>query len=203
MDESGDLGMDLTRRGTSRHFVITFLITKNKKALDKIIKNVFTRMSKTTIKHRKNGVLHAYYEDKATKNRLLGLLAKTDAKIISIRVDKQKIFLPMGTTALYNYITNTLLNKCLENNVLSLDDEIAFVASKLYTSKRLNLGFKNSLSNDNNLKIEVKIEPPHAEKGLQAVDFVSWSLYQKYERGASQYADIVVNNIIGEYELYD
>jgi hypothetical protein len=203
MDESGDLGFDLSRKGTSRFFVITFLISENKRALDKVVKNVFARMSKTSLKHRKNGVLHAYYEDKTTKLRLLGLLAKTDSRIITIRLDKQKVFLPVETTALYNHITNTLLNKCLENRILSLEDEIVFIASKLYTAKRLNLGFENSLLKDNSLKIKVEIKAPHAEKGLQAVDFASWSLYQKYERGKSEYADVVAAQTVGEYELYE
>ena len=75
MDESGDLGMNLDLGGTSRHFVITFLITENKRVLDKIVKKVYSGLSKAAIKHRNNGTLHAYYEDDITKNDYYNIIA--------------------------------------------------------------------------------------------------------------------------------
>ena len=49
---------------------------------------------------------------------------------------------------------------------------------------------------------KIELKSPYTEKGLQVVDFVSWSLYQKYERGIFDYADIIADLIVGEYELY-
>jgi len=202
MDESGDLGTNLDLSGTSRHFIITFLITENKRVLDKIVKKVYTGLSKTAIKHRKSGVLHAYYEDDITIKRMLSLLAKTNTKIITIRLDKRKMYFHMEKTALYNHITNTLLNKCLEIKLFSPDEAITFIPSKVYTNVKLNNNFLYSIKNDNNLIVETDVKPPYTEKGLQVVDFVSWSLYQKYEREISSYSDIIADIIVGEYELY-
>jgi len=202
MDESGDLGYDLDRSGTPRHFIITFLITENKRVLDRIVKKVYTGLSKAAIKHRKNGVLHAYYEDDITIKRLLRLLANTDTKIITIRLDKRKMYFQMDKTTLYNHITNTLLNKCLEINLFSQDEQIMFIPSKVHTNEKLNDKFLASIEKDSALKIVVDLKPPFNEKGLQCADFVSWSLYQKYERDIPEYADIIKHLIVNEYEMY-
>jgi len=205
MDESGCQGLNLDLHRTSRHFLMTFLLTNNKRALDKIVKKVYKGLSKSDIKHRKrkNGVLHAYYEDKVTRKRLLNFLAEADVKIITIRLDKRKLFLPMEKTALYSHITNTLLNKCVNNGILSLDDPVVFIASKLYTNKKYSNEFLQSLENDNSLNIEVEIKAPFEDKGLQVVDFVSWSLFQKYEHGNTEYTNIIANLIFGAYELFE
>ena len=205
MDESGCQGLNLNLLGTSRYFAMTFLLTDNKRVLDKIVKKVYKGLSKTDIKHRKrkNGVLHAYYEDKVTIKRLLTLLSETNIKVITIRLDKRKLHIPMKNTALYTHITNTLLNKCLDNNILSLNEPISFIASKIYTKKKYSNEFLHSLENDNNLNIEVDIKTPFEDKGLQVADFVSWSLFQKYEHGNSEYTEIISKIIIGDYELFE
>ena len=205
MDESGCMGMNLDLLGTSRYLMMTFLLTNNKRALDKIVRKVYNGLSKTDKKHhaRRSGVLHAYYEDKITRKRLLNLLAETNVKIITIRLDKRKLFLPMEKTALYSHMTNTLLNKCISNGILTLDDPVIFIASKLYTNEKHSNDFLHSLENDNSLNIEVDIKAPYEDKGLQVVDFVSWSFFQKYERENTEYADIIANLIFGAYELFE
>jgi hypothetical protein len=205
MDESGCQGLNLELLGTSRYFAMTFLLTENKRTLDKMVKKVYKGLSKSNIKHRKrkNGVLHAYYEDKVTVKRLLNLLVVTNIKIITIRLDKRKLYVPVEKTALYSHITNTLLNKCLDNNVLSLNEPISFIASKFYTKQKHNYEFLQSLENDNNLNIEVDIKAPYEDKGLQVVDFVSWSLFQKYEYENPEYSNIISNLIHGDYELFE
>jgi hypothetical protein len=47
MDGSGDLGFDLARNKTSQCFLITFLLTADKKSLEKIVKKTFAELSKT------------------------------------------------------------------------------------------------------------------------------------------------------------
>jgi hypothetical protein len=50
MDESGDLGFDMTKSRTSRFFVITFLITKDEKTPNIIIKKFFQWLKGRNIK---------------------------------------------------------------------------------------------------------------------------------------------------------
>ena len=59
MDESGELGFDFKKKKTSKFFVVTFIFTKDKSNLDKIIKKVFKSIPKNKTK-KHSGVLHAY-----------------------------------------------------------------------------------------------------------------------------------------------
>ena len=43
---------------------------------------------------------------------------------------------------------------------------------------------------------------PSDDKCLQAVDFVSWALWQKYEKGDETYSDIISGKIVKEYVMY-
>jgi hypothetical protein len=70
----------------------------------------------------------------------------------------------------------------------------------------LNANFKNYLETkvllNHKLKIEISIETSHSVKGLQAVDFVSWALFKKYEHGENSYYNIIKNVIIEESPLF-
>jgi len=38
---------------------------------------------------------------------------------------------------------------------------------------------------------------------LQAVDFVSWAMWQKYEKGDETYSKIIADKTIKEYVMYN
>ena len=59
MDESGDLGFDITKSRTSKFFVITFLVTKDGKTTNIIMKKSFNWMKHKKIKI-KWWVFHAF-----------------------------------------------------------------------------------------------------------------------------------------------
>jgi hypothetical protein len=46
------------------------------------------------------------------------------------------------------------------------------------------------------------IAKPADEKILQAVDFVSWACWRKYEIGDVEYASILTNKLVAEYDYY-
>jgi hypothetical protein len=50
-DESGDLGFDFTKEGTSNYFIATFLISTNARPIISAVKKVFRSMSKSEMKH--------------------------------------------------------------------------------------------------------------------------------------------------------
>jgi hypothetical protein len=58
-----------------------------------------------------------------------------------------------------------------------------------------------SLSN-HKLDIEIKIKTPFEEKGLQAVDFLSWAIFRKYEYKDDGYYDTIKRIIIEENPLF-
>ena len=44
---------------------------------------------------------------------------------------------------------------------------------------------------------------PSDDKCLQAVDFISWALWKKYENDDESYSDIIADKIIKEYVMYE
>jgi hypothetical protein len=65
------------------------------------------------------------------------------------------------------------------------------------TNKFLNENFKDYLKRQvkNNYKVElgVLIKTPTQEKALQAVDFISWAIFRKYEYGDDSYYNLFKN----------
>lgn len=206
LDESGDLGFDFSKKGTSKFFLITILFCHEKRAIEKIVKKVHSGLKK---KHKqKGGVLHAYREKPITRQRMLSLLAEKDLMILTIYLNKAKVHtnLKDEKDVLYNYVTNILLDRILTRKLIPIDKKITLVASRKETNKFLNLNFKSYLSNQVKLKhqidLEVEIKTPFEEKALQAVDFVSWSIFRKYQYQDELYYNIIKRKIFEESGLF-
>ena len=91
MDESGDLGFNFKKKKTSKYFVIAFLFIKNKKPIERIIKKLFANFSKMEVRNR-GGVIHAFKEKPTTRQKLLTSLNEKDISIISIYLNKSKVY---------------------------------------------------------------------------------------------------------------
>ena len=207
LDESGDLGFNFKKKGTSSIFVVTFLfIDDSKRPIEKLVSRTHSELSKSI--KRKVGVLHATNEKPITKQRLLKRLAEKDCSIMTIYLNKKKVYTKLQDEkqVLYNYVTNILLDRIYTKRVITCDKEIELIASRRETNKFLNDNFKEYLSykvkNSHDGKIKVSIKTPHEEKCLQAVDFVSWSIFKKYEKGDDSYYNIIKKKIIEEHPLF-
>ena len=91
-DESGDMGFKFEKAGTSKQFLVAFLIVNEKRPISSLVRKVFSLLS-PAIKRRNSGVLHAYYEKATTITKLLRGLAQRDVKIASMRLYKRKVLL--------------------------------------------------------------------------------------------------------------
>ncbi len=207
MDESGNLGFNFNKKGTSTYFLITFLLTKNKRSIEKCVKKVHAGLRK---KYKKVGVLHAYAEEPVTRKRLLSFLSKKDYKIMTILLNKKKVYTKLQDEklVLYNYVTNILLDRIFTKKLLHSDDpsSIEIIASRKETNKFLNQNFKfylqSNIAKNHNINVTISIKTPAQEKALQAVDFVSWAIFRKHEYGDEIYYDIIKENIIEENPLF-
>ncbi|MDR0800461.1 MAG: DUF3800 domain-containing protein [Endomicrobium sp.] len=207
MDESGCLGFDFTKSKTSKNFVIAFLMAKNNNVIKKAVSKTFNSIPKN--KRRTHcGTLHCNKEEDKTRIKLLEELKDKDVSVMSIFLNKQKVFphLRGEKTVLYNYVTNILLDRIINKKLLPLNDTVNFIASRRETNKFLNENFKSYLEaqalSNHKLKIEVSIKATHSVKELQAVDFVSWTLFKKYEYGEDSYYNIIKNLIVEESLLF-
>ena len=90
MDESGDLGFDSSKQGTSKYFLITFLFCKNHRPIEKCVKKIHRSLRK---KDRKVSVLHANNERQSTRRRLLECLVNHNAIFMTIQLNKHKVLL--------------------------------------------------------------------------------------------------------------
>ena len=205
MDESGNLGFNFDKRGTTSYFLITFLFTRSKRPIEKCVKKVHLGLRK---KYKKIGVLHAYIEEPVTKRRLLSLLAEKDCKIMTILLNKKKVYTKLQDEkpVLYNYVTNILLDRIFTKKLIQSDDSIKIIASRKETNKFLNENFKSylhsQLAANYKVKVSISVKTPAEQKALQAVDFVSWAIFRKYEYKDDTYYNLIRGKIVEENALF-
>lgn len=207
LDESGDLGFDFTKKKTSKNFVITFLITENKDPIEKIVKKTFRSFTKKERKFH-HGTLHAHKETEAIKRKVLNSLKDKDIQIITVYLNKKKVYTRLQETkhALYNYVANILLDRLYKNKKISINGPIHLIASRRETNRFLNENFKSYLKrqieNNHKLKIVVEIKAPQDEKCLQIVDLICWSIFRKKEHGDKTYYNLIKDKIKEEKSLF-
>ena len=206
LDESGDLGFNPQKKN-SKFFLVTIIFTDNKKALEKIVKKTHQELRKK-VKKLSKGVLHCTKEKPATRKRLLKQISQCDCRIMTIYVDKSKVYTNLHNEkhVLYNYIVNILLDRIIAKKLIDVDRLITLVVSKRETNKFLNENFSNYLHNQitsrYKTKITIEIRTPAEEKSLQAVDFACWAIYDKYEHGGVEYYSLIKEVIIEENRLF-
>jgi len=206
LDESGDLGFDFKKKRTSKFFVITFLFTANKRSIEKVVRNTHKTLKQT---HKtKSGTLHCFQEKPVTRNRLLKKLAEKDCKIMTIYLNKKRVFtrLQDEKAVVYNYVTNILLDRIATKKLIPKNETIHLVASRKETNKFLNENFKlyleNQIKNQHKIDISVSIKTPYEEKCLQAVDFASWAIFRKQEHADDSYYNLIRPIIAEENPLF-
>lgn len=206
LDESGDLGFDFRKRKTTKYFVITLLFINKKRPFEKIIRNIHKGLRK---KYRmRTNILHAFKEEPVTCLRFFRKLAEKDCKIMTIYLNKQKVYTKLQDErqVLYNYVTNILLDRIITKNLIDRTKKIYLIASRRETNKFLNENFRNYLTtkvkDGHRVDIEIEIKTPYEEKGLQCVDFISWAIFRKYEYGDDSYYNLFKNKIVEEKPLF-
>jgi len=206
LDESGDLGFNFKKKKTSKNFVITCLFVEDKRPIEKIIKKTHSELKKKY--KRRFGILHAVKEKPITRQRLLRRLNLKDCTIMTIYLNKKKVYtrLQDEKQVLYNYVTNVLLDRIYSKKIIPAKREIELMASRRETNKFLNENFKNyintQIKNRHKIDVSIQIKTPSEEKALQAVDFVSWAIFRKYEYKDDSYYNIIKNKITEENPLF-
>jgi len=203
LDESGDLGF---KPRSSKWFIFTIVLTNDHKKIEKVIKNI----RKGLKKKYKLKELHAYHADNTTKHRMLKKLSELDdLKVLCIILNKKKVYVDLQNQKnhLYNFTANILLDRLHNKNIIKIDEPVSLYIDKKDTNKFIRENFEkylkdNLIKRGNNGKIEIKIKASHTEKCLQAVDFVSWAIFRKYEKGDYEYYEDIKGKIIEESLLF-
>lgn len=198
LDESGDLGF---KSKSSKWFVFTAICTKSYRKIEKVLKKIRRGLKR---KQRKVKELHAYHSDAKTRKRLLKKLTELqDLKIYCVVLDKKKIptILRDQKNYIYNYAANRLLDQLSGKKADTRELLKVFIDQKdtnKNSKNNLEVFLKSGFRRDRDIEVEIKIKTSHSEKCLQAVDFVSWAIFRKYELNDSEYYEIIKDRIIGE-----
>ena len=207
LDESGDLGFNFNKKKTSRHFVIACLFVDNKKSIEKVVKKIVSGFTKKEIKNH-GGILHAFKETPTTRQKLLGALVNKDISIVSIYLNKSKVYTKLQDEkhVLYNYVANILLDRIYTKKLIPITRPIILIASRRETNKFLNQNFCNYLSGqvagNHKLTVSINIKTPQQEKCLQVVDFICWALFRKHEHRDESYSNIIKGKVVEESPLF-
>lgn len=203
LDESGDLGF---KPKSSDWFLFTLLLTNDHRKIEKCVKSVHKSLSK---KYKKVRELHAYHSQSETKKLLLEKLSNIDdLKILCVILNKKKVYVDLQNQKnyLYNYTANILLDRLHKKKIINTDEIIELFIDQKDTRKFIKDNFekylKDNLTKRASNKIKIKICPSHTEKCLQAVDFISWAIFRKYEKGEYEYYEIIKERIIEENLLF-
>ena len=207
LDESGDLEFNFKKKKTSKFFVITFLLMKDKGPIEKIVKKTFHNF---TPKERKfhHGILHAFKETPKTRTRILATLSEKNISIITIYLNKKCVYTKPQEEkhVLYNYVANILLDRIYTKKLISANTPIHLIASRRETNKFLNENFQNYITNkvlvNHKLNIKIEIRSSHQEKCLQIVDMICWAIFRKYETNDESYYNIIKSKIVEENSLF-
>jgi hypothetical protein len=206
LDESGDLGFN-PKKQNSKYFIITTLFAVDKSPIEKIVKKTHKKLMKK-VKRLSGGILHSVKEHPITRKRLLSLLAEQACSIMVIYLKKSKVYTKLQNEkhVLYNYVTNILLDRIMTKKLLNINKEIIMIAAKRETNRFLNDNFKTYLQEQiggkHRASIKIEVKMPSEEKSLQAVDFASWAIFRKYERGDSLYYNLIKKIIVEENSLF-
>lgn len=188
IDESGDLGL----KG-SNYMVLSALVVRDPKYLDKIIKNM--RRNKFKKELQNTNEIKAYNSSPELRKYMLNKLNELPGSSIYFTVLKLKKcysdFLNGDNHKKYNFIAGKLAEN-VSVNCNNLEVRIDKSKGKQVLREDFNKYFELKLrenSTFNSLKIEHSHS--HSYSGLQFADLLAWSIFRKYERDDPEYFDIL------------
>jgi hypothetical protein len=196
LDESGDLSFDFTKKGTSKFFIITVLISENKVLLDRLIKKINHEVVRMSKGKSAPNMLHASKQSDKIRIKLLTELILKNVQIDYICIDKRRNlnYSSVDKHRLYLDLTISLMDNVLKKSVLR--DNVHLIASRRETDKILNGKFINGIESYFGNTVSVEIQIPQNEKGLQVVDFCSWGVFRKYEYEDDSFYEIFKEKLL-------
>ena len=188
IDESGDLGFDLQKSGSSRYFIITVVSLFDANHLERRIQKFYKRLSKQ--QRRRKDVLHAAKESPRIRTQFIRYLLNNEFAVTAQVIDKKKVQFQDQKDIHQLYIT--IINDLV--SILSINHpsvrHIYIVASQRETSRYLNTQFIKATSNQ---QVTMHIQKHYENKILHAADFLSWSIFRYYEYSETEYLHLFID----------
>ncbi len=189
LDESGDE----TPFGGQPFLVVAVLITEQPRGIELAV----TRARRKYGASLASGEMKADASPRAVTNWLLAALAATPIEIVAVVIDKTAIVRPPADPrTIYRVAVAEAVRRAVERC-----PQLDLYLDKRYTSPRLRQLLEEAIRvrlAGSAADVSIRHVDSIASKGLQAVDYVAWALFQKYARGASEYYEIIAERIVVE-----
>jgi hypothetical protein len=190
VDESGSVA--LSRQ--SHMLVVAGLCIANPHNTARIIRQTQKKYGSSLA----SGELKAKYAEDELVENLLTALVKEPVEIFSVIVDRRLIEPePEDTEDIYRWAIARLVEK-----MVIVHPNIELVLDRRYTKEHLRYllerKIRESISGLPQIYVMIRQEDSLLVKELQAVDFIAWALFQKYERGNTQFHGLIARRIIEE-----
>jgi len=212
LDESGELGKN---KGSSDHFIIATLCTENLKALEKRIKKENAKLinagwpknieikGTTVWGSPHNPKIPASISDRRIEIITTYLETISSGPVsIHYSVAKKAHLKPHILNAeygiAYNFLCGTLLCRAYKDHyagpiTLVVDQRNKETHTKMKFDGYLETRLIGDCEHADTLSIDHR--ESHADLGLQAVDFLSWSLFRHYEHKDPTFRKVFADNI--------
>lgn len=197
LDESGDLGFDFDKAKTSRYFVITLLVCRDKSTQD-----VFRRAVSRTLKNKLNRSksktrpvqeLKGTATTLAVKQYFYRQLPEDGWDIYSVTLNKARVDDHLrtrtGKKKLYNFLARFILEK------VKFPEEaprVSLVVDRCKNKEEIK-DFNQYLANQLeallplNTKLDIDHLASHESAGLQSVDMFCWGIARKDDSGEGEW----------------
>lgn len=134
----------------------------------------------------------------AVIRKMLKVIAREDVKIIAVIVKKAHILRPPeDNEEIYRQAVTLAVSQAVKRW-----RKVEIYLDKRYTSKRLRneleKEIRDRIADFHQQVVLIHQEDSLSRKELQAADFIAWAFFQKYERGDSQFYDLIADRVIVE-----
>lgn len=188
LDESGDLGLDVSKAGTTRHFVITLLVCDSRQASDGF-RFAVRRTMKNKLRSKKGAVGEIKGSETllSVKRYFFRHVPQNGWRLYTVIIDKvrllEKLSAPIDPHRIYNFMARLILSRI---SFADADGAVTLVVDRSKGREGIrafNDYIANHLAGFLPLKVPLNIyhEPSHVNSGIQAVDLFSWGILRKYE----------------------
>jgi len=193
IDEAGSAALS----SQSHFLIVAALCTDNPRAIDRLIRKVQKKYGSSL----SSGELKAKQASDKLTITLLDALTQEAIEIFAVIVDHRLLDNSQEEVeAVYRWATSRLVR-----NLAGRFPRIEITLDRRYTNEHLRnlleIAIREKLSDLPHQVVLIRQENSLHVKELQAVDFIAWAFYQKYERDNHQFYDCIAPRIVEEEVL--
>ena len=210
IDESGDLGFDFQKLGTSKKFTIAILICDSdgtQRAIKKAVSQTLRRKISQKIGKSK-GELKGSKTALSIKKYFLSLMPDSGWHLYAITVNKRNVSPHLqtktGRNKLYNFITRELLKSFTPPTELSHVNIIIDESKSKADRKDFNSYIKTHIENTFPLNTQTYITHENSQNNtcLQAIDLFSYGVWKKESVGDDEWFQLFEKKLVSNLRYF-